>query len=171
MLIIIIGLARIAAGVPDTVEPTTLEKQARPRRLFPFLSLTRAFSNCQFYYFRVVKWTTHALAALLIFSTVVYARDPAQVRAFRKSFPCPSTGKTTGACQGWVVDHVVPLCWGGKDIPANMQWQEVRQSYLKDRFEREACAMKKKYSAATGELGFIEEAAPTPCWLTYAGCG
>ena len=88
--------------------------------------------------------------ALLSLATVAYARDSAQVRAFRKSNPCPSTGKTTGACPGMVVDHIVPLCWGGADAPANMGWQEVRQSYLKDRFEREACAMKKKLANPRG---------------------
>src|SRR5690348_3841368 len=89
-----------------------------------------------------------ALCAMLILGVAVRmasARDPAQVRAFRKMFPCPSTGKTTGKCEGWRIDHVRPLCFGGADVPANMAWEEVRQSYLKDNFEREACAMKKKY--------------------------
>jgi hypothetical protein len=72
-------------------------------------------------------------------------RAPAQVRAFRKDHPCPATGKNTGACAGWVVDHIIPLCWGGADAPANMQWQEQAASFIKDKFEREACAMKKKF--------------------------
>ena len=28
---------------------------------------------------------------------------------FQKSHPCPATGKTSGACKGYVIDHVVPL--------------------------------------------------------------
>ncbi len=42
-------------------------------------------------------------------------RDPAQRAAFTKMYPCPSTGKTKGRCPGYVVDHVVPLCAGGRD--------------------------------------------------------
>jgi hypothetical protein len=81
---------------------------------------------------------------MLILATPVHARDPKQVAAFRKLKPCPSTKKATGPCPDWVVDHIVPLCWGGDDLPGNMQWQEKRASYLKDKFEREACALKKK---------------------------
>lgn len=49
-------------------------------------------------------------------------RDRAQVRAFRAEHPCPSTGRTRGACPGWHVDHVTALCAGGADHPSNMQW-------------------------------------------------
>lgn len=49
-------------------------------------------------------------------------RDRAQVRAFRAENPCPVTGRTRGACPGWHVDHVTPLCAGGADRPHNMQW-------------------------------------------------
>ncbi len=87
------------------------------------------------------------ILALVLFAAVpspIAKRDPKQVSAFRKVNACPSTQKVTGACKGWVVDHIIPLCWGGEDKPANMAWEEVRQSYLKDRFEREACAMKKR---------------------------
>lgn len=49
-------------------------------------------------------------------------RDRTQVRAFRAEHPCPSTGRTRGACPGWHVDHVTPLCAGGPDRPGNMQW-------------------------------------------------
>ena len=49
-------------------------------------------------------------------------RDRAQVRAFRAEHPCPVTGRTRGACPGWHVDHVMPLCAGGADRPSNMQW-------------------------------------------------
>lgn len=49
-------------------------------------------------------------------------RDRAQVRAFRAEHPCPATGLLRGACPGWHVDHVLPLCAGGADRPSNMQW-------------------------------------------------
>jgi len=81
---------------------------------------------------------------LLFFASFAEARDSAQVRAFRKANPCPSTSKTIGACPNYVVDHIVPLCWGGADRPSNMAWEETKASYKKDKFEREACAMKNK---------------------------
>lgn len=62
-------------------------------------------------------------------------RDPAQRRAFESKHPCPSTGKTSGACPGYVVDHVVPLKRGGKDAASNMQWQTQQASKEKDRWE------------------------------------
>ena len=48
-------------------------------------------------------------------------RSPAARRAFQASNPCPATGKTSGACKGYVIDHVVPLKRGGTDAPRNMQ--------------------------------------------------
>jgi hypothetical protein len=51
------------------------------------------------------------------------ARSATARHAFQKAHPCPSTGKTTGACKGYVIDHVVPLKRGGADSPGNMQWQ------------------------------------------------
>ena len=52
-----------------------------------------------------------------------------------KSHPCPATGKTTGACKGYVIDHVVPLKRGGTDAPANMQWQTTAAAKAKDKIE------------------------------------
>lgn len=70
-------------------------------------------------------------------------RSAAAVAAFRREHPCPATGKTTGACHGYVVDHLMPLCWGGADEPDNMSWQTKADSLKKDEFEREACQLKR----------------------------
>lgn len=63
------------------------------------------------------------------------------LRDFQKLYPCPSTGKTTGACPGWHLDHVVPLVCGGRDAIENLQWLPVEikrcaGTVCKDRFER-----------------------------------
>lgn len=54
---------------------------------------------------------------------------------FEKSHPCPSTGKTSGACPGYVVDHVTPLNRGGADHPSNLRWQTTEAAKIKDTTE------------------------------------
>jgi len=54
---------------------------------------------------------------------------------FEHHHPCPSTGKTSGACPGYVVDHIVPLKRGGADAPGNLQWQTIDAANAKDRWE------------------------------------
>lgn len=54
-------------------------------------------------------------------------RQDASVRAFRTKWPCPATGKKTGACPGWEINHIVPLCCGGADHSSNMVWLTVEQ--------------------------------------------
>ena len=66
-------------------------------------------------------------------------RSSAVRRAFRRAHPCPSTNATTGRCPGFVIDHIVPLCAGGPDEPANMQWQTAEDAREKDREERMDC--------------------------------
>jgi hypothetical protein len=59
--------------------------------------------------------------------------------AFMRQHPCPSTGRTSGACPGYAVDHVRPLACGGADAPSNMQWQTVAAGKAKDKWERTGC--------------------------------
>lgn len=54
---------------------------------------------------------------------------------FKKSHPCPSTGNASGACPGYVIDHVTPLKRGGLDEPWNMQWQTEAAAKAKDKWE------------------------------------
>lgn len=50
------------------------------------------------------------------------SRSMRQRALFVRMHPCPATGQITGACQGWAVDHVIPLVCGGVDAPINMAW-------------------------------------------------
>lgn len=58
-------------------------------------------------------------------------RRSRSVRAeFQRRNPCPKTGRASGSCPGWEVDHVVPLACGGADALGNLQWlpAEVNRS-------------------------------------------
>ena len=80
--------------------------------------------------------TRLVLLLLLLLATATLAaahRSPAAVRQFILASDHP---------HGWpghVVDHQIPLCAGGPDTPANMQWQAAAASYQKDAFERALC--------------------------------
>lgn len=99
------------------------------------------------------------LLLLILFPLVAFAADPrvdglierdadghilrsaAAVSEFKRLYPCPVTAKSTGACPGWSVDHVIPLACGGVDAPINMQWLPVEiksaaGTLPKDRWER-----------------------------------
>ena len=70
----------------------------------------------------------------------IYTRSRVRTE-FRKLYPCPSTGLTTGACPRWQVDHVRPLASCGCDAVSNMQWLPVEiktcsGEFCKDRWER-----------------------------------
>ena len=62
------------------------------------------------------------IAAALVFSPIDANAKPhrsrAEVSAFKREHPCPSTGKGSGRCPGYIVDHVKPLCAGGPDRPS-----------------------------------------------------
>jgi 5-methylcytosine-specific restriction endonuclease McrA len=68
-------------------------------------------------------------------------RSKAVLRAYQKIHPCPSTGRTTGKCPGWALDHVIPLACGGCDRIENLQWLKLSikscaGTRCKDRWER-----------------------------------
>lgn len=89
------------------------------------------------------RFSTTALICLLVITAGCFKcerkeppkRDAAMVKLFRATHPCPATGKTKGACPGYVVDHITALKNGGGDHPYNMQWQTVEDGKLKDRWE------------------------------------
>jgi hypothetical protein len=81
-----------------------------------------------------------------------YHRSAKATRTFQATHPCPSTGWTkptrvgghTIICPGYVIDHVWPLCAGGADDPANMQWQTVAAAERKDVWEHRVCAERRR---------------------------
>lgn len=53
--------------------------------------------------------------------------------------PCPATGRTSGPCPGWEVDHREALICGGPDTIANLQWLTVEAHREKTRVEVQLC--------------------------------
>ncbi len=63
------------------------------------------------------------------------ARSGAARAEFKREHPCPSTGRSSGACPGWTIDHVIALKRGGADDAGNMQWMTKADAKAKDRWE------------------------------------
>ena len=63
------------------------------------------------------------IAALcLMVSIDAEAREPRSHSAkttFQRLYHCPSTSRPRGACPGYIIDHVTPLCAGSADDPLN----------------------------------------------------
>jgi hypothetical protein len=84
-----------------------------------------------------------ALGACVFLPVSAWAKEHRSAsvkREFQLTYPCPSTGRTSGACPGYVKDHVVPLICGGPDTVSNMQWQTVPAAKAKDGWEAKGCA-------------------------------
>lgn len=94
-----------------------------------------------------------AAAALAALPATAVERRGAERAAFVREHPCPSTGMSKGRCPGYVVDHVVPLCAGGADSPANMQWQTVQESRRKDVDEHRICREMRKAQEDQNAVG------------------
>lgn len=85
------------------------------------------------------------LAGLLVLVLVSFIRHTPEhqhehrsttvLHAFQHANPCPSTGRMTGACPGYIKDHIVALCDGGADAVGNLQWQTIADAKAKDRTE------------------------------------
>jgi hypothetical protein len=92
---------------------------------------------------RAVLLTAVVLAVCVALPVSASAKQPRSASVkheFQLTHPCPATGRTSGACPGYVKDHVVPLACGGPDAPSNMQWQTRADAKAKDKWETKGCA-------------------------------
>lgn len=84
------------------------------------------------------------LALMLLISLTAEAGHQRSYKAkaeFKRLHHCPSTGKSKGKCDGYIIDHIKPLACGGADSPENMQWQTVKEAKDKDKWERKGCQL------------------------------
>ena len=81
----------------------------------------------------VYLWTTFILTVMI--QVKLQNAIQKKRREIMKRTPCPSTGKTPGACPGYEVDYIQALKHGGADDPSNMQWQMVDAAKAKDKRE------------------------------------
>ena len=72
-------------------------------------------------------------------------RRSAVIAVYRHEHPCPVTGKITGACPGWAINHVVPLACGGCDAVSNMMWMRNDVKKIVDGYERKINAATPPY--------------------------
>src|SRR5215471_2102089 len=80
-----------------------------------------------------------SLAMVPITASAGEHRSSAVKREFQREHPCPSTGRTTGRCPGYIKDHIRALDCGGPDSVANMQWQTTAAAKAKDKWEGNGC--------------------------------
>lgn len=88
-----------------------------------------------------------ALLVLVVVATNALAwpgRSASAVAEFRKSNACPATGRFSGECSGWEIEHTRPLCAGGADEAANMTWMRKKDHKLKTKADLQACRALKR---------------------------
>lgn len=84
----------------------------------------------------------YLLALLLIVSSLSQAESNRAYKPkkhFKIDNPCPATGRTSGSCPGYVIDHIQPLACGGAHSPENLQWQTKADAAAKDKWELRGC--------------------------------
>ena len=95
-----------------------------------------------------------ALLVLLLVGFVGSAgavnRSTNERRHFGEENSCPADQqKKYTHCKGYNIDHIVPICMGGKDEKGNMQWLAVDVKKAKDRIEKAVCACNKKLGSVS----------------------
>lgn len=71
-------------------------------------------------------------------------RSQAEVRAFQRETPCPSTGQRRGPCPGYQADHTRALCMGGLDHRSNMAWLTTEDHRFKTLVDVRECRKLKR---------------------------
>ena len=89
-----------------------------------------------------MQWAAGVLAAAVALSALAGDRSRAVRSEFQRLNPCPETGAKRGACRGWEVDHIVPLCAGGADRVENLQWLTVHEHRRKTKRDVARCRRK-----------------------------
>lgn len=69
-------------------------------------------------------------------------RSSHQVKLFKQANPCPATGLPYGRCDGYEVDHIVPLSCCGMDRPENMQWLTLEAHDAKTLIDNRVCKVR-----------------------------
>lgn len=88
-----------------------------------------------------MRLSAFVVCSLLLAASADAAQRSKAARAeFQRENPCPATGKPRGACPGYEVDHIQPLCAGGEDRAANLQWLLVERHREKTRRDMAACS-------------------------------
>ena len=80
-------------------------------------------------------------------SQTLHQPDPDARVLFMKRHPCPANGNTRGACPGFALNHIKPLCAGGPDRPTNLQWLALADAKKKDRLDAQECRAARKQKA------------------------
>jgi hypothetical protein len=125
---LVLALCLLLAAAPSWASASRGSARSAPRSASRSASRTKAQSNATRYKTPATKCTSCAVNGKI-------ARSPAARRSFQASHPCPATHRTSGACKGYVIDHVIPLRRGGADAPGNMQWQTTAAAKAKDKIE------------------------------------
>lgn len=63
-------------------------------------------------------------------------RSDAEIAKFKRIWPCPSTGKKSGPCPKYAINHSVPIACGGCDSIHNMEWMRIDVKRVHDTYER-----------------------------------
>ncbi|MFZ6813576.1 HNH endonuclease [Undibacterium sp. Rencai35W] len=75
------------------------------------------------------------VVALSLSAEAKTQRSHKAIAEFKQQQPCPATGKSKGACPGYVIDHRIALCVGGIDDASNMRWMTTETAKAKDLWE------------------------------------
>jgi hypothetical protein len=137
---------RIRRPARHSAGASGIERQSQPRALDIERSLIRG------------RHTRPKCTSCMRDSRGRIQRSASAKRDFVKAHPCPATGRTTGACKGYAIDHVVPLKRGGADAP-------IRPAYARRAGERlpgSACRRLHLLCELRHRIRLLQEAGDSP---------